>query len=184
MTTMADALDRNLFFAYLSAVIYMTSNTTVVHPCAASYLSQTAISAGSAAEQAAVRKTAKYALLPATHVFVPNAFETLGPVNAEVQSFTRSWDVAFRLSPEINMKQISSCSAFPSVCSATMPLHLGVHFRMVVKPGMRPDFLENIFTPNIIFVFLRDIINTSEEKSNNFKKIFFITRPHYFTGSG
>src|SRR6218665_4029373 len=59
----------------------------VVHTCAASYLSQTAISAGSAAEQAAVRKTAKYALLPATNVFVPIAFETLGPVNAEGAEF-------------------------------------------------------------------------------------------------
>ena len=55
--------------------------------CAASYLSQTAISAGSAAEQAAVHKTAKYALLPATHVFVPIAFETLWPVNAEGAEF-------------------------------------------------------------------------------------------------
>src|SRR6218665_1400923 len=60
---------------------YMAWDTTVVHTCAASYLSQTAISAGSAAEQAAVRKTAKYALLPATHLFVPIAFKTLGPVN-------------------------------------------------------------------------------------------------------
>src|SRR6218665_946996 len=60
------------------------------------------------------------------------------------------------LQPDINAKEISSCSAFPSVCSATMPLHSGVHFRMVVKPGTRSDFLENIFTPNIIFVFLRD----------------------------
>src|SRR6218665_2491857 len=68
-----------------------------------------------------------------------------------VQSFSRSWDVAFHLSPEINAKQISSCSAFPSVCSATMPSHSEVHFRMVVKPGTRPDFQENIFTPNIIF---------------------------------
>src|SRR6218665_3982209 len=62
---------------------YMAWDTTVVHTCAASYLSQTAISAGSAAEQAAVRKTAKYALPPATHLFVPIAFRTLGPVNAE-----------------------------------------------------------------------------------------------------
>src|SRR6218665_3995676 len=66
-----------------SAGRYMAWDATVVHTCAASYLPQTAISAGSAAEQAAVRKTAKYALLPATHVFVPIAFETLGPVNAE-----------------------------------------------------------------------------------------------------
>src|SRR6218665_2167375 len=65
-----------------SAGRYMALDATVVHTCAASYLSQTAISAGSAAEQAAVRKTAKYALLPATHVFVPLAFATLGRVNA------------------------------------------------------------------------------------------------------
>src|SRR6218665_1204584 len=101
-----------------------------------------------------------------------------------VQSFSQSWDVAFHLSPEINAKEISSCSAFPSVCSsATMPSHSGVHFRMVVKPGTRPDFLENIFTSNIIFVLLREIINTSGKKSKK-KFFFFITRPHYFTGSG
>src|SRR6218665_3719853 len=65
----------------------MAWDATVVHACAASYLSQTTISAGSAVEQAAVRKTAKYALLPATHVFLPIAFETLGPVNAEGTEF-------------------------------------------------------------------------------------------------
>src|SRR6218665_3008878 len=70
-----------------SAGRYMAWDPTVVHTCAASYLSQTAISAGSAAEQAAVCKTAKYALLPATPVFVPIAFETLGPVNAEGAEF-------------------------------------------------------------------------------------------------
>ena len=60
-----------------SAGRYMAWDTTVVHTCAASYLSQTAILAGSAAEQAAIRKTAKYAWLPATYVFVPTAFKTL-----------------------------------------------------------------------------------------------------------
>src|SRR6218665_3384715 len=70
-----------------SAGRYMAWDATVVHTCAASYLSQTAISAGFAADQAAVRKTAKYALLPATHVFVPIAFETLGPVSAEGAEF-------------------------------------------------------------------------------------------------
>src|SRR6218665_2808119 len=39
-----------------SAGRYMAWDATVVHTCAASYLSQTAISAGSAAEQAAVHK--------------------------------------------------------------------------------------------------------------------------------
>src|SRR6218665_3889930 len=50
-----------------SAGRYMAWDATVVHTCAASYLSQTAISVSSAAEQAAIRKTAKYALLPATY---------------------------------------------------------------------------------------------------------------------
>src|SRR6218665_2226789 len=67
-----------------SAGRYMAWDATLVHTCAASYLSQTAISA---AEQAAVHKTAKYALLPATHVFVPIAFETLWPVNSEGAEF-------------------------------------------------------------------------------------------------
>src|SRR6218665_3455480 len=70
-----------------SAGRYMAWDATVVHTFAASYLSQTAISAGSATEQAAVHKTAKYALLPATHVFVPIAFETLWTVNAEGAEF-------------------------------------------------------------------------------------------------
>src|SRR6218665_3891311 len=65
----------------------MAWDATVVHTCAASYLLQTAILAGSAAEQAAVHKTAKYVLLPATHVFVPIAFETLWPVNGEGAEF-------------------------------------------------------------------------------------------------
>src|SRR6218665_2086222 len=103
-----------------------------------------------------------FARLPNTHrclqpmCLSPLPSKLLGLYMLMVQSFSRSWDVAFHLSLEINAKQISSCSAFPSVCSATMPSHSGVHFRMVVKPGTRPDFLENILTPNIIFVFLRD----------------------------
>src|SRR6218665_3462718 len=70
-----------------SAGRYMAWDAPVGHTCAASYLSQTAISAGSAAGQAAIQKSAKYALLPATHVFVPIAFETLWPVNAEGAEF-------------------------------------------------------------------------------------------------
>src|SRR6218665_2009381 len=60
----------------------------MVPPSSPGPLEDTAISAGSAAEQeAAVHKTAKYALLPATHVFVPIAFNTLWPVNAEGAEF-------------------------------------------------------------------------------------------------
>jgi hypothetical protein len=110
----------------------MTWDATVVHTCAASYLSQTAISAGSAAEQAAVHKSAKYALLPATHMFVPVAFETLGPVNAEGAEFLS--ELGRRISAVSgDQREANSCSnAFPSVYSATMPLHSEAHSRMAV----------------------------------------------------
>src|SRR6218665_562861 len=104
-----------------SAGRYMAWDATVVHTCAASYLLQTAILAGSAAEQAAVHKTAKYALLPATHVFVPIAFETLWPVNAEGAEFLS--ELGRRISSVSGYQRERNflCSAFPSVCSATMP---------------------------------------------------------------
>ena len=38
---------------------------------------------GSAAEAAAARKRSKYAAITLTHMFVPVAVETLGPLNAE-----------------------------------------------------------------------------------------------------
>jgi len=51
---------------------------TVVHILAASYVSQSAIQAGSAATDASERKTANYSNLSSSHVFYPVAMETLG----------------------------------------------------------------------------------------------------------
>jgi len=48
---------------------------------AASYLANTSTTAGAAAEAAATRKQAKYQELSNTHVFIPLALETLGPIN-------------------------------------------------------------------------------------------------------
>ena len=56
---------------------------------AASYLSSTAVSAGSAAEMAAVRKEGKYAALSATHTFVPIAMESLGSIGTKALTFLR-----------------------------------------------------------------------------------------------
>src|SRR6218665_2673121 len=98
-----------------------------------------------------------------------------------VQSFSQSWDVAFHRSPDINAKEISSCSAFPSVCSATMPSHSGVHFRMVVKSGMRSDFLENIFTPNIIFCLPDGSLIPRVKKVK--KNFFLLLGPIILSGS-
>jgi len=49
-----------------------------VHTLAASYVSQSAIQAGSAATAASERKTAKYSNLSSSHVFCPVAVETFG----------------------------------------------------------------------------------------------------------
>src|SRR6218665_1319885 len=60
---------------------------TVVHTCAASYISPQAASAGPASVQAANRKALKYAALPTTHVFQPVAIETLGPLDPSAGDF-------------------------------------------------------------------------------------------------
>ena len=56
-----------------------TWNVTVVHTLAASYVSQSAVQAGSAATAASVRKSANYSSLSSSHIFCPVAVETLGP---------------------------------------------------------------------------------------------------------
>ena len=56
-------------------------DATVADTLAASYLLNTSTTAGAAAEAAATRKQAKYQELSNTHVFIPLALETLGPIN-------------------------------------------------------------------------------------------------------
>jgi len=67
----------------------MVWDVTVIDTLAASYLPSTSTTAGSAAEIAASRKEVKYAELSATHIFVPIAFETLGPIGAKTLGFLR-----------------------------------------------------------------------------------------------
>ena len=55
--------------------------TFVATILADSYVSASAALAGAAAETAATRKSVKYADLPASYLFEPIAFETLGPMN-------------------------------------------------------------------------------------------------------
>ena len=61
---------------------YLTWDATVVHSCAASYTTHTARLGGPASAQAADRKAIKYQGLPSSHLFVPIAIETLGPMNS------------------------------------------------------------------------------------------------------
>ena len=64
-----------------------TWDVAVVHTLAASYVSQSAVQAGSAATAASVRKSAKYSSLSSSHVFCPVAVETLGPLADDAQLF-------------------------------------------------------------------------------------------------
>src|SRR6218665_1405157 len=57
---------------------YLAWDATVVHTCAASYISPQAMSVGPASVQATNRKALKYTALPTTHVF-QRVIETLGP---------------------------------------------------------------------------------------------------------
>ena len=54
---------------------------------AASSLPSSFNTAGSAAEQAATKKSRKYQQLSSTHTFVPVTWETMGPINEEGLSF-------------------------------------------------------------------------------------------------
>jgi hypothetical protein len=65
----------------------LTWDATVTDTVAESYLSSTSIVAGAAAEAAAVRKEAKYAEIINSHIFIPLAFETLGPINSNGTAF-------------------------------------------------------------------------------------------------
>ena len=65
----------------------LTWDATVTDTVAESYISTTAIEAGAAAEAAAVRKEVKYAEIINSHIFIPLAFETLGPINSKGTAF-------------------------------------------------------------------------------------------------
>jgi hypothetical protein len=65
----------------------LTWDVTVTDTLADSYLANTSLVAGSAAEGAASRKEVKYQLLANSHTFVPLAFETFGPINSKGISF-------------------------------------------------------------------------------------------------
>ena len=62
-------------------------DATVVDTLASSYVAVSAQITGSAAQAAAESKVSKYAGLSASHLFVPIAIETLGPINEAGHSF-------------------------------------------------------------------------------------------------
>ena len=64
-------------------------DVTTADTLASSYLPSTSCTAGAAAEIAASRKDDKYSVLSRSHIFVPLAFETLGPIGSKATSFLK-----------------------------------------------------------------------------------------------
>src|SRR6218665_2861681 len=87
-------------------------DATVTDTLAASYLPDNSLTARAAAERASTRKTEKYSELPSTHLFTPLALETLGPINCEGLSFSRSLDKSYGPLPGSCVKLLSFFSAF------------------------------------------------------------------------
>ena len=79
---------------------------TVVHTLAASYVAQSAIHAGKAAEIAAERKSAKYSGFSSSHIFIPVAVESLGPLADDAHRF---------VSERTTLRSLYAISR-PSVC--------------------------------------------------------------------
>jgi hypothetical protein len=62
-------------------------DVTVADTLAPSYLPLTALSPGKAADASADRKEVKYSNLSVSYLFVPLAFETLGPMHIRTKNF-------------------------------------------------------------------------------------------------
>ena len=116
-----------------------TWDVTVIDTLAASYLTQSASLATSAAETAANRKCAKYTAVSQTHLFYPIAIETLGPICYDGRSFLR--EVGTRITSQTNdtretaflFQRISvAVQRFNAVCIA-------IELR-TVSPSCRPNF--------------------------------------------
>ena len=71
------------------ATSYLSASTTGDGSAAeaTSYLSASSTGGGSAAEAAAKRKIAKYAALSSSHIVIPMAILTLGPINEVGEAF-------------------------------------------------------------------------------------------------
>jgi len=65
----------------------LTWDVTVADTLAPSYSSTSSSTTGAVAEAAATRKSAKYATIMSTHLFVPFAVETMGPIGNEATEF-------------------------------------------------------------------------------------------------
>jgi len=84
---------------------------TVVHTLAASYVSRSALQAGSAAAAAEDKKSAMYCSLWSSHIFIPVAVESLGPLTDNAHHFLNEIGKRISLCTGIREKLPSCTSA-------------------------------------------------------------------------
>src|SRR6218665_1580483 len=111
-------------------------HATIVDPLAPSYLPASATRAGAAAGFAENRKIQKYSALLDTHIFVPVAIETLGPINDKGVEFIA--DLGRQLTQATGEPRESSF--FFQRLSITIPRFNAVAFSgSFVKPAIDTD---------------------------------------------
>ena len=101
----------------------LTWDVTAVDTLASSYTPTTSVTPREAAEAAATRKRAKYTEIIQSHLFVPIAIETLGPINMDGQRFLDSLG-----------ERLSSVCGDPRETICTHPKFNSVAFRGSLFP--------------------------------------------------
>lgn len=86
-------------------------------------------------------KPEKYSGLPSSHLFMPIAFETLGPINSAVVGFIREVGQRLSSSPESRVRLPFSFNAFPSVFSTLTPSQFMARSLIWLRP--RHDFSDS-----------------------------------------
>ena len=119
---------------------------------AASYVAQSAVQAGKAAEIAAERKSAKYIGLSSSYIFILVAVESLGPLADDAHRFITEIGRRMTFSTGIREKRRSCTNASQWRFNATTPCVLQ-HFHFVL---FIPDII--IFIVIIVVVIIIIII--------------------------
>lgn len=128
---------------------YLAWGATVVHTCAKSYIAHTAN--GSVAEQTTIRKTENCLGLPSLHLFLPIAFETLGPVNSARVDFIRAVGRCLSTSSgesrEVSFIMLGPFHLYPALYSISRHAHWCCRGRgLIAAPSVIFCSLEITFT--------------------------------------
>ena len=130
----------------------LTWDVTVVDILENSYTPTTSVTHCGAAEAAATRKRAKYAEIIQSHLFVPIAIETLGPINTDGQRFLDSLGEHLSSISAIQEKPHSYTKDYPysSKFSIRLPFVVLSFPRQLPKDNSKPVF-NFVFNPRDLY---------------------------------